>query len=219
MPEAVTGYPILLNLVDKQCVVVGGGRVATRKVRGLLDAGAFVAVISPEVTPELKALVDEKKIEWSESRYKRDMLNYFMPILVISVTGDERVNQTVAQDARRIRAWVNVTDNRDESDFSNMATFKRPPVTVALSTNGTSPALLRLLKAEIELFIGEEYTILADWLGTVRDSLKEDVDGQAERQEIYQRILQSKVLELLKQGQNDAAWDSFQQIIAQEIKQ
>jgi len=220
MAELTTGYPILLNLVNKQVVVVGGGNVATRKVKNLLDAQARVLVISPDITPALQTLVEGEQIEWLNIAYQRDMMNTYMPLLVIATTDDARVNQTVAQDAHRIRAWINVADGTsDESDFSNMAILNQPPLTIALSTNGTSPALLQHLKAEIVSAIGEEYAILADWLSEIRQPMKAKIYSQSDRKNVYQQILESEIVTLLRQGKRDDAWQAFQQILAEGMPQ
>ena len=220
MAELTTGYPILLNLINKQVVIVGGGNVATRKVKNLLDAQARVLLISPDLTPDLQKLVDNEQIEWVDSAYQRDMLNTYMPLLVIATTDDTRVNQTVAQDAHRIRAWINVVDGTsDESDFSNMAILNQPPLTIALSTNGTSPALLHHLKAEIESAIGEEYAILADWLAEVRQPMKAEIYTQSDRKNLYQQILESEIIALLRQSKRDDARHVFQQILAEGMPQ
>lgn len=214
------GYPILLNLQDKQVIVVGGGAVATRKVHRLLESEARVLVISPDISPILQTWVDAEQIEWVEAVYQRDMLNTYMPILVIATTDNARVNQTVAQDAHRIRAWVNIVDgNSDESDFSNMAIIDRPPITIALSTNGASPALLGRIKADINEAIGDEYAILAQWLGDIRPTVTSELDGQSNRRDLYREILESNVLALLRQGQEDKAQQAFQKIIAERTPQ
>jgi precorrin-2 dehydrogenase len=220
MAELTTGYPILLNLTDKQVIVVGGGKVATRKVKNLLDAQARVLVISPDIMPEIQFLVEAQQVEWLNAMYQRDMLNSYMPVLVIATTDNPRVNQTVAQDAHRIRAWINVAaGSSDESDFSNMAVVHHPPLTIALSTNGASPALLHHLKAEIDSAIGDEYTILADWLGEIRQPIKAEIYAQSERQNLYQKILESDILTLLRQEKRDDAWQTFQRILAEGIPQ
>lgn len=213
------GYPILLNIVDKQCLVIGGGTVATRKVQGLLEAGARVTVISPAITPELQALVADGQVEWVEALYQRDMLNAYMPLLVIATTDNARVNETVAQDARRIRSWVNVVDGHDDSDFSNMAVIQRPPMTVALSSNNASPALLRHLKAELNTILGEEYAVLAQWLGDIRQPVKEEIEAQSDRKNLYQQVIDSEVLTLLRAGEAQRARDCFDQIVDTNIKQ
>ena len=220
MAELTTGYPILLNLTNKQVIVVGGGKVATRKVKNLLGAQARVLVISPDLMPDIQFLVEAQQVEWLKAIYQRDMLNSYMPVLVIATTDNPRVNQMVAQDAHRIRAWVNVADgSSEESDFSNMAVVHPPPLTIALSTKGASPALLRHLKAKIDCAIGDEYIILLDWLSEIRQPIKAKIDTQPDRQNLYQKILESDILTLLRQGKRDDAWQTFQKILAEGIPQ
>lgn len=209
----MSGYPIMLHLQDKPVAVVGGGRVAARKVRRLLLAGARVILISPEIAPDLRPLIDEVDINWIQSKYQRDMFNDLMPILVIAATSDQRVNQTVAQDAHRIRALCNVANGSSESsDFSNMALIDQPPLTIALSTGGKSPALLRALKAKLAEDIGEEYAVLAEWLGAFRERAPQANGSQPARQSLYEDILDSEVLALLRGGNQNEAWQLFQQL-------
>ena len=142
------------------------------------------------------------------------MFNDHMPILVIAATDDERVNQTVAQDAHRIRALCNVANGSSEhSDFSNMAHIEKPPLTIALSTNGQSPALLRALTAKLSHEIGAEYAVLADWLGEVRSETRAAKGSQRARQTLYEAVLNSKVLPLLRAGNQTEARQVFQQIV------
>lgn len=210
----MSGYPIMLHLQDKPVAVVGGGRVAARKVKRLLQAGARVFLISPEIAPDLRGNFDQGEVVWIQSKYQRDMFNDYMPILVIAATDDERVNQTVAQDAHRIRALCNVANGSStDSDFSNMAQIDKPPLTVALSTGGKSPALLRALKAKLSEDIGEEYSILANWLGGYREDAQEANGSQPARQAIYEEILDSDVLALLRDGKPKQARSVFQQIV------
>lgn len=220
MSDSAGGYPVLLHLQDKQVAVIGGGRVGSRKVKRLLRTGARVLVISPAISADLQALVDDSEIEWIDARYQRDMLNDIMPILVIAATDDSRVNQTVAQDAHRIRALCNVANgSSDNSDFSNMALIEQPPLTIALSSNGKSPALLRALKHRLEREIGEEYAILADWLGAIRESQNEALPAQSDRQMLYEDIVTSEVLSLLRAGEKAKARRVFEQILPEGAPQ
>lgn len=219
MAEQIPGYPIMLNLQDRQVAVVGGGSVATRKVKDLLAAGARVLVISPRLSGELKQLAEAGKIQRIDAPYQRDMLNAYMPLLVIAATDDERANRIAAQDAERIRALCNRVDDSAESDFSSMARISRPPLTIALSANGSSPALLRQLKTQLDASIGGEYAILSQWLGDMRQPLKDAVDGQHERQLVYERVLESDVLSLLREDQIESARQRFQQIIGEVMAQ
>lgn len=214
MPEPAGGYPILLHLQDRQAAVIGGGRVGARKVKHLLRTGARVLLVSPEASPELQALAADSAIDWIAEPYRRDMLNDYMPVLVIATTSDPRVNQTIAQDAHRIRALCNVADgSSDDSDFSNMALIEKPPLTIALSSNGRSPALVRQLKRQLSAELGDEYAILADWLGGLRASQSDNSRSQADRRTLYEDIVTSEVLALLRAGDRDKAQRVFQQIL------
>ena len=214
MADQAGGYPVLLHLQDRQVAVIGGGRVGTRKVRHLLRTGARVLLISPEASPDLQTLAADGAIDWIAEPYRRDMLNDYMPILVIAATSDRRVNQTIAQDAHRIRALCNVANgSSDDSDFSNMAQIEKPPLTIALSSNGRSPALVRQLKRQLTQELGDEYAILAGWLGNLRASLPADTESQATRQALYEDIVTSEVLALLRTGDRDKAQRVFQQIL------
>ena len=216
----MSGYPVMLHLQDKPVAVVGGGAVATRKVKRLLSAGARVYLISAQISPAMRALVNVGDIVWIQARYQRDMFNDYMPILVIAATDDARVNQTVAQDAHRIRALCNVANgSSDDSDFSNMAQIDRPPLTVALSANGKSPALLRLLKSKIANEIGAEYATLAEWLGSIREDARRTNGSQTARQALYDEILHSDVLTLLRDGKSKQARRVFHQLVNERTPQ
>ena len=213
-----SGYPIMLRLQDKQVAVVGGGAVAARKVRGLRQAGAKVLLISPQATDELQELAGAGEILWRRQAYQRDSFNGDMPLLVIAASDDARVNQVVAQDAQRIRALCNVADGSSElSDFSNMAQIEQPPLTVAISSNGKSPALARLLKHRLAAELDSDLATLANWLGGLRGT---DAAGvtQAQRQRVYQRLLESDVLDLLRQGRADDARRQFDRIVSEGAK-
>ncbi len=220
MPERAAGYPIMLNLRDRQVAVVGGGAVATRKIERLLRAGARVLLISPAITRELRELAEQGALEWIAARYERDMLNDSMPLLVIAATADARVNQTVAQDAHRIRALCNQADGSQlAGDFSNMAVLERPPLTIALSSNGSSPALLRLISARLASEFGDEYALLAEWLGSLRGELGADPGSQSERQQLYQEIVYSEALSLLREGETEKARRVFDGIALERAPQ
>lgn len=212
-----SGYPVMLHLHDRQVAVVGGGRVAARKVRQLRKAGARILLISPNATDELQELAGAGDILWRRESYQRDSFQSDMPVLVIAATDDPRVNQVVAQDAHRIRALCNVADgSRERSDFSNMAQIDQPPLTIALSSQGKSPALLQLLKARLADELAEDWATLADWLGDLRAS-GENGSAQPHRQRVYRRVLASDVLALLRQGQTERARRRFERIVQEGL--
>lgn len=211
------GYPVMLHLHDRQVAVVGGGRVAARKVRQLRKAGARILLISPDATDELQELAGAGDILWRREGYRRDSFQSDMPMLVIAATDDPRVNRVVAQDAHRIRALCNVADGSSErSDFSNMAQIDQPPLTIALSSQGKSPALLQLMKARLADELAGDWAMLADWLGELR-AVGGNGSTQPQRQRVYARVLESDVLALLRQGQTEQARQCFERIV-QEAK-
>lgn len=215
--EVVPGYPVMLNLVNKHCVVVGGGQVAARKVSGLLTAGASVTVISPELTVELQNRVDAKQIQWLNQHYQPGLFSTLHPFLVIAATDSPDVNQVVANEARDLSVLVNVADNSAECDFSSMSAIHRPPLTIAISTNGASPALTKWLKGRIEDCIGPEYETLARWLGELRPQLQSQLSSQAQRAQFYDAVLQSDVVTLLSQQHIDAAHARLQSLVEEWV--
>jgi precorrin-2 dehydrogenase/sirohydrochlorin ferrochelatase len=189
------------------CVVVGGGNVAVRKITGLLEADARVTLISPEITDPIKNLLEH--IHWEQRPYAPGDLGPYHPALVYAATNDPDINQQVAQEAHALGALINVADGTYESSFSNMTAIRRPPLTIALHTGGTSPALAKHLSAVLEAAVGDEYAILARWLGDLRAESREQLDTQTQRQQLYEAVLASDILNLLRQQQLEQARQQF----------
>lgn len=206
-------YPIMLNLAGKSCMVVGGGRVAARKVKSLLDAGALVTLISPELVPSLTSLAEQNQIVWQPSVFSTDLLETIQPFLVFAATDSIEVNQRVATEARKRGLLVNVVDGSVDSDFSNMSVVRRSPITIGISTNGASPALAAYLKQRIEALVGDEYVILAQWLSELRPESQQFVRNQADRSHLYESIIESDILALLRDHDTVAAYQRFQDIV------
>lgn len=159
-------YPVFLDLAGRKCVVVGGGAVALRKVRTLLEHGAEVLVISPELGAELGKLVAGGRIRALSRDYRRgDLRGVF---LAIAATDSVEVNREVAQEARAGGVLVNVVDDAADSDFIVPSYLRRGDVTLAVSTSGRSPALARRLKTKFEAELGSEYAALTTLVDEVR---------------------------------------------------
>lgn len=214
--HAPTNYPVMLNLTGKRCVVVGGGYVAARKVQGLLEAGGIVTVISPNLVSEIVQLAEQNQIEWLNSKFVAGMFKDSQPFLVFAATDSSSVNRSVAEEAVQMGALVNVVDGFAESDFSNMSVIKRSPLTIGISTTGASPALTRYLRTIIEEVVGEEYATLAQWLSNLRLQLDQYLPEQADRKHLYDKILSSDVLPLLRVHQTQAAFQHFQDLVQSE---
>ena len=195
-------YPISLNVRSRKCVVIGGGQVALRKVRTLLEHGANVEVISPELCSGLGQLADKGSIHVLNRLYQEgDLSGAF---ITITATDDSSVNQQVIGEARRKAVMINVVDDADNSDFIAPSYLQRGDITIAVSTAGRSPALARKIRTALEKDFTDEYASLAQLVSEVRDQLKHQgvqVDGEG-----WQQALQlDSLIELLRQGETEKA--------------
>ena len=206
-------YPVALELTGRTCVLVGGGAVATRKIADLLDADAKIIVISPVITAALQELVAKGQIHWVSQSYRTGSLKPYNPLIVIAATDRPEVNRQVATEARAMGALVNIADSSAASDFHNMTSLHRPPLTVAIHTDGTSPALAHYLREVIDDALGDEYTTLADWLGGLRPQITQQITSQSQRKAFYRAVIHSDALTLLQQGQTEAAYEQLQTMV------
>jgi precorrin-2 dehydrogenase/sirohydrochlorin ferrochelatase len=200
--EAPPYYPILLNIRRRNCLVVGGGRVALRKVQKLLEHGANVEVISLTFCPELNQLAKDGSIRVIQRSYKAE--DFKDALIAIAATDDAKINESIAAEARQQGVLVNVVDDPQHSDFIVPSHFRRGDITIAVSTSGRSPALARKIRSELERNFKAEYTQLAMLADEVRSELKRQ--GVATDSEAWQEALSlSSVIELLQRGKNREA--------------
>jgi len=197
-------------------VVVGGGTVAARKVRGLLDAGASIVVISPTLTPELEALAQDALIEAYMTYYDATLLESLMPLLVFAATDDAAINDQVVTDARALGALVDAAHDSSLSDFGSMALIRRGAITIGISTDGAAPALAVSLRDQIAALIGEEYAILAVWMGETRDAVKATLTDADQRGDMWRRVIGSDILALLRDDKIEQARALYDSILAED---
>lgn len=168
-------YPIFVDLAGRRCVVVGGGRVAERKVDGLLAAGAAVTVVSPALTERLRGWHDAGKIGWRARGYQEGDLDGCEIAFV--ATGRPRINAAVAREGRERRVWMNAADDPAHCDFILPAVLRRGELSVAIATGGASPALSRLIRDELEAYFDRSYEALARIVAEVRKELLERAEN------------------------------------------
>lgn len=144
-------YPVFIELLHRPCVVVGGGSVAERKVIVLLESGADVTVVSPELTEHLQKLVDERKLRHVARTYCGGALQG--AFLVVAATGEEEVNRAVSHEARQRNMLVNVVDVPELCNFFVPAVCQRGDLQIAVSTSGRAPALARAIRRRLEKLI------------------------------------------------------------------
>ena len=162
-------FPIFLNIENKLCIVVGGGKVAERKIKSLLRAKARVKVISPELTPKLKKWAEEGKFVWEKRVYQIGDLEGAW--LVIAATNDPEVQKEIYQEAEQKRVFCNVVDVPEFCSFIVPSVVRRGKLAIAISTSGASPAVARRLRETLEELIGEEYEIYIELMKNLRDQI------------------------------------------------
>jgi precorrin-2 dehydrogenase/sirohydrochlorin ferrochelatase len=167
--KLISYYPAFLKLEGKKCVVIGGGKVAERKIRSLLEANAIVFLISPDATPFLAKLAEEEKITWIKDTFKPDYLEGAW--LVFACTNQREVQREVFQACEERKIFCNVVDQPDVSSFIVPSVVKRGALTLAISTSGASPAVSRRLRERLERLFGEEYASYLELMRRIRESI------------------------------------------------
>jgi precorrin-2 dehydrogenase / sirohydrochlorin ferrochelatase len=176
------GYPIVLDLHGLPVLVVGAGPVAVRKIAGLVAAGADVRVVAPEIDEQL----DGQRIgELRQREYEIGDLDGVR--LVVTATGVEAVDAAVAADARSRGIWVNAADQPADCDFILPAVARHGPVSVAVSTDGKSPALAARLRDRIGSLLTPALATLAEELAAERSVIKA-AGGSTENRDWSERI-------------------------------
>jgi len=191
-------YPVNLVVDGRPCLVVGGGRVAAGKVRGLLEAGARVTVVAPEIDPAIAAL---EGVAIERRAYRRgDVARYRF---AVAATGVPRVNQAVYDDGEEAGVWVNAADDPARCSAVLPARIRQGRLTVTISTGGHSPAVASWLRERLAAELGPEYDQLIGLLGEVRKEVQ--AQGLATEELDWRRALDSGILDLVRAGRLDAA--------------
>lgn len=194
-------YSLSLDLYQKVCLVVGGGTVAERKVESLLECGAFVRVISPEITSGLETLAREGQIDLEIRQFSpTDLEGVF---LVIGSTNQETVNRQVAEEGAARNLLVNIVDDPGKGNFFVPSIVKRGSLTIAISTEGKSPLLARIIREELETVYGPQYGEYLDLVGDLRQAVIRNVKDPEKKRKILESFAGDVILSLLKEGRID----------------
>lgn len=185
-----TNYPIMLDLTNRRCLVVGGGEVAARKIESLLHARAQVTVISPDVVPSVAAWSEAGKLCWLAERYERERYEVKSFALVIAATNHPETNLEVYDEVRAVDGWINIVDRPDLCNYIVPSVIHRGKLVISVSTSGASPSLAKKLKRRIEQVIGPEYEAYLEFLAEMRQQVLQRVSNPKERKEIFQRLLE-----------------------------
>ena len=186
-------YPLFVNLSKKKAVVVGGGKVAERKIFPLLKAGAHITVISPEITKKIGVAKQKKTVTHIARQYRNgDLKNAF---LVIAATDSPVVNEQVSRDAPCL---VNVVDTPHLCNFIVPSTMNRGPLYIAVSTSGISPALSRSIRKELEKVYGSEFSQYLQSLRKIRQDAIGMIPDKRKRTEFLKCIASEKMIRNLR---------------------
>lgn len=162
-----TPYPVNLDLAGRRALVVGGGSVAARKVRGLLASGADVTVVAPDAVDEI---ADDHRVRWHQRPYRRGEVASYR--LAVSATGDPAVDGQVYWDAEAADVWLNSADDPEHCSFTLPAVTSRDDLQVTVSTNGRSPAVAAWLRRTIDAAVGPEHAAVVSLAAEVRGELR-----------------------------------------------
>lgn len=187
-------YPAFINLKNKKVVVVGGGRVAERKTRSLLKAEAAVSVISPVITTGLAKLKGKGAIKHIKKNYKKgDLKGAFV---VIAGTSSEDINKKIAEDAESL---VNVINVPSGGNFIVPSLIKRGPLTIAISTEGSSPAVSKAVRREIENLYGGEFARYLRFVELIRKKAIKKILNSRKREQFLKYLASEKVINTLRE--------------------
>ncbi|MGD8672493.1 MAG: siroheme synthase CysG [Thiogranum sp.] len=205
-------FPVFLDLENRNCLVVGGGRIAARKVALLLRAGAAVQVVAPQLCNELAGLANDGRVV----HLRREFADADIEgkVLVIAATDREAVNRRISELATARNIPVNVVDQPELCSFIVPSVIDRSPVQVAVSTGGSSPVLARLLRARLESYVPAAYGRLARLVESFRERVKQRFSRVEQRRQFWENALQGEVAELLFAGRDEIARQQLERELA-----
>ncbi|MCC5908967.1 MAG: bifunctional precorrin-2 dehydrogenase/sirohydrochlorin ferrochelatase [Clostridiaceae bacterium] len=212
-----TYYSMMMKLKGRKCTVVGGGEVAERKVKSLLQQGGIVKVISPHITTSLENLWQQGKITYINRDYKTgDLKDSF---LVYATTNDAEVNGRCKEEAYKNNTLINIADDPEASDFTVPASIKRGSLIITISTEGKSPMLSKKIRQQLEALYPEEYEEILNILGEIRRRTLREISSIAARKKLFYTLvydipIEGRAIEDIRQEM----WKVFKTFKALETK-
>ena len=206
-------YPVFLNLKDKKTAVIGGGRVAERKARTLIRAGAAVKIISPSLTHGLKMLSEKGKLAHIKRSYKKgDVKKAF---LVIAATSSPQTNTKVARDAEFL---INVIDKPSEGNFIAPSFVRSGPLTIAISTEGASPAISKAIRKEMEKLYCKEFAHYLKFVELIRKTAIKKISDHKKRERFLKSLASEEIFSAIRNKGFDAVSKKISDALESEIQ-
>ena len=206
-------YPVFINMRGRSCIVVGGGKVALRKISDLLETGAKVTVVAETPDPIIDDLAQKENIKLFRRPFKpEDIENAF---LVFTATDDDSVNAEIAGIAKKYGALVNVVDNPQYCDFFSGAVVKRGPLRIAISTSGCSPGIAAEIRRELDELYSESFASFLQTVGEMRQYILSLDDITRDKKNNALKWLSKKeTLTLFIDSGKGKVWDGLKRIIS-----
>ena len=190
-------YPINLDVLGRDCLVVGGGGVGERKVRTLLECGALVTVVTTDATSYLQTLASEGRIALKTKGYEpSDMNGRF---LVIGATDSEVVNEEISKDAAARGLLCNIADRPAACNFVLPAIVRQGDLLIAISTSNKSPAVARRIRQTLEKEFGPEYGVLLNLMGAIRQKLLSESKSPEAHKKTFEQLLDQGLLKMVRE--------------------
>ena len=200
-------YPILVDLQGKKALVVGGGKVAQRKIETLLEHGATVQVVAKELTAALEELRRAGRIEFLGEEFSETFVDGVF--VVFAATDDAALNRRVSRTAQQRSLLVNAVDQPADCNFIVPSVLSRGDLVIAVSTSGKSPAFARKVRVELEQSFGEEYGLFLNLMGNLRKEILRLGLSQEENKSTFEDLVTSDLLTAIREKN----WDLASQII------
>ncbi|WP_440877539.1 NAD(P)-dependent oxidoreductase [Thalassotalea sp. PLHSN55] len=202
-------FPVFLDATKIAAMVVGGGDVAARKIELLLKTTTNITVMAKALSPSVERLVNVHQLTWLKHNYQTGHLSNIN--LVIAATDDSEVNKSVYEEATPLNILTNVVDQPELCTYITPAIIDRSPMIIAMSSSGSAPILLRMLREQIERMLPSGYGKLADFSLKFRDHVKARVKSIRNRRTFWENTLRGPIGEAILQGKSTQA---EQQLIA-----
>jgi precorrin-2 dehydrogenase/sirohydrochlorin ferrochelatase len=209
-------YPVHLDIKNRNCLVVGGGAVGTRKVNTLLECGARVIVVSLNPTLQLTKLASEGAIRLTRRAYRSTDLDG--AFLVIGATDDESLNQQISNDAALTHTLCNIADRPEACNFILPSIIQRGDLVITISTSGKSPALAKQLRRKLETQFGKEYTEFLLLMGAIRKKLLSRTHEPEAHKIRFNQLIDSNLIQLMQEGKTEEINSLLNNILGEGYK-
>lgn len=196
-------FPIFLTSHKINAIIIGGGDVAARKIELLLKATSNITIMSEQVNASVERLINTHQLNWLAHNYQKNELESFN--LAIAATDNTSINQAISEEAERLKILVNVVDQPELCSYITPAIIDRSPILIAMSSSGSAPMLLRMLREQIEKTLPDGYGKLADFSLKFRDHVKARIKGLRNRRSFWEATLRGTIGNAILQGNSQQA--------------